>query len=272
MAISPGAFSLVLSGGGAVGAAHIGVLKVLEEKELVPVEVVGTSMGALVGALYAFGHTSGDIENLFSAVSERKNWFHYTKDKHSLSDLSKVRKRLMDIFGEKRMSDATIPLKVVATNYATAKAKAFTVDDDVLVVDALLASIAIPGIFPHVKIGDDIYVDGYVSSNLPIEFAACTKLECFFGKKIIAVDVMSKHIWKAQHNYPYLTLGKLKGVFSEIERSIYMFVFNQSQEKLKKFTNLVLITPPVLNINLFKTDGWEQLVEIGYQEARKQIN
>lgn len=259
-----------MSGGGIWGAAHIGVLRYIEEKEATPTDIIGCSAGAIVGAFYAFGHTSGDIFNKFEIFANRKKWVHYSKSDEYVTDFQKVRQILKGVFGDKKMSDAKIPLKIVATDYDTGEPKVFSEEfDNVHVVDAILSTMSIPGVFPHVTIDNKMYVDGFMSSNLPIEYSSNYFLSNIKipGRKIVAVDLMSEKCWKLTEKHNYFFFGKLRNIITEAERAVYVMIHNQTKTKLKAVKNIVLLKPDIMNISLLHPKGWEKMVELGYQEA-----
>lgn len=192
---------LVLGGGGARGAAHIGVLKVLE-RERIPVDcVVGTSMGAIVGGLYAAGYSADEIQ----AVLEAIDWSEVLRDKPPRDARSMRRKeddlRLLGgvefgvhegriafpsgiIQGQKLemllrrlllatwdvqdFDDLPIPFRAVATDIVSGDKVVFARGD---VATAVRASMSVPGVFAPVRVDGRLLVDGGVIDNLPIDEA-----------------------------------------------------------------------------------------------------
>ena len=166
-------FSLVLGGGSALGFAHIGVIQYLEEQGMQPSEILGTSMGALIGSMMAFGHTSSEMRKMLGAGNFLKLLSVGFGNRALIND-SEILEFLREVFGEKTIGDADIALKIVATRLSDGKKKVF--GKSVKVYDAIRASISVPGVFDPHKIDDVYYVDGYVSSNLPVEEAKFTAL------------------------------------------------------------------------------------------------
>lgn len=208
---------LVLGGGGARGAAHVGVLQVLEELH-VPVEfVVGTSMGAIVGGLYAAGVSPDSMEGWL----RRADWDDLFRDAPRYSELSFRRKEdarafpmplvvgvgadglqlpsgliagqklnlaLRSLtFGAVRVSDfdsLAVPFRAVATDLETGALTVFSQGD---LVDAMRASMSVPGVFTPYPVDGRLYVDGGLVQNLPVDVA------CGLGADVvIAVDVGSR--------------------------------------------------------------------------------
>lgn len=204
---------LVLGGGGARGGAHVGVLQVLEELHI-PVDfVVGTSMGAIVGGLYAAGVSPDSMEGWL----RRADWDDLFRDSPAYSDLSFRRKEDARAFpmplvvgvggggahlptglvaGQKlnlalramtfraaRVSDfdsLAVPFRAVATDLETGALTVFSAGD---LVDAMRASMSVPGVFTPYPVEERLYVDGGLVQNLPVEVA------CGMGADVvIAVD------------------------------------------------------------------------------------
>ena len=212
----PGEFDtcLVLSGGGARGMAHIGVIKVLE-RERIPVDcIVGTSMGAVVGGLYASGLSATEIETALRALdwntmfSDRidRRVFPQRRKTEDRSFLAKggfglrdgklgvapslfegqrlavaLRAALLPSANIPRFDDLPIPYRAIGTDLETGEAVAMDEGD---LVNAVRASMAVPGAFAPVSYGDRSLIDGGVSMNLPVEVA-----QGWSAKRIIAVDI-----------------------------------------------------------------------------------
>lgn len=205
---------LVLSGGGARGIAHVGVIRALE-RERVPVDcIVGTSMGAVVGSLYASGLSADDIEKAVQAV----DWNDVFRDASARTDRP-LRSRLQDRsflvnaaigyragrFGIPRslvqgqrlglvlrgfllpaagiedFDELPTPFRAVATDLETGNAVVLARGD---LATAVRASMAVPAVFPPVELDGRLLSDGGTSSNLPIGVA-----RDLGATRIIAVDI-----------------------------------------------------------------------------------
>ncbi len=207
---------LALSGGGAKGIAHIGVIEALEEAGVRIDYITGTSMGALVGAFYAIGYStdqlreialSSDFRDLFSERTDRTYASNYEKifDERTIVSFPVQRRRSIglppgvisgqDIFTYlsritwnvnhiQNFDDFPIPFAAIGTDLETGKAKVFRSG---YLPDALRASMSIPSFFAPHEIGDKLYVDGGLIRNLPVQDAF--DLGANF---VIAVDVGSK--------------------------------------------------------------------------------
>ena len=176
----PPRVALALGGGAARGFAHIGVIEVLEENGIHPDIVTGTSAGSLVAALYASGHTGKELESI--AIN---------MDESALTDWSFPGRGLIrgealahyvrDATGNKPLEQMKIPLGIVATNLDTGKPILFRRGD---VGTAVRASSAVPAVFQPVRIGASEYVDGGLTSPVPVRAARDMGADV-----IIAVDI-----------------------------------------------------------------------------------
>lgn len=245
-------FSLVLSGGGALGIAHLNVLRMLDENQLKPSEILGVSMGAIIGAAYALNYDEKAIYHFIEQFSNIFKWGKLSFSNGSLLATEKIRELLLQIYQERKMSDVAIPLTLVATDFSTGKAILFTNDSDILIVDAVLASMAIPGVFPPVKINDQYLVDGFIASNLPVEYARY--------KTILASNVMGKNSFNEFQEKDYSFFGHTKAVLEMLERSVRLIMYNKTHEVVKDNDNIILIEPDVANFKTFEFHKYREII------------
>ncbi len=200
---------LVLSGGGARGIAHIGVLKVFEENGITPCCISGASMGAIIGGIYVSGATVREMENfvnefVFGNVLDKKyplyklQMFERTNSKFmkyfsiglSLNALAKrkaldsgrkILYMLKELTQNKTFEEAKIPFQCTAVDLISGKTVALKKGNLAL---ALRASMSIPLVFEPVKYGDMLLVDGGVVSNAPVCLARKMGADV-----VVAVDV-----------------------------------------------------------------------------------
>ena len=180
-------FALVLGGGSAKGFAHIGVLKVLEKHGLKPDLIVGTSMGALVGAGYACGNDLLDLEKIalkFNSIGYVNLYTALFKD--NVISIGKIKKTLDKMIGAKKIEELPIKYVAVATELNTGKEYLFTEGD---LVTAVLASTSMPAVFPRVKIGQNYYCDGGLVNNLAEDVARRIMPDAV----IVSVDVIGDY-------------------------------------------------------------------------------
>ncbi len=161
--------SLALGGGGVRGGAHIGVLRALERQNIEVAAVAGTSIGALVGALYLAGHSPDEIARA-SAAMQHERLFRRGRGEQadSFRGLAGMRSFLESMLGERAIEDLRAPYAATAVDLNTGEAVVLRTGR---VVDAVLAAIAFPGIFPSKLIGPHALMDGAISTPLPIALA-----------------------------------------------------------------------------------------------------
>lgn len=164
----PPVIGLALGGGGALGAAHVGVLKALRESGLAPPVVAGTSAGALIGAAYAAGLPVAQIEDAVRAA----DWSTFGRvrpsPRVSLLDSAALLDTLERLGGDPLIEELPRRFAAVATDLRTRRE--VVLDRGRLGV-ALRASIAVPGVFSPILLGDRVLVDGGLVANLPVTAA-----------------------------------------------------------------------------------------------------
>jgi NTE family protein len=174
---------LALGSGGARGAAHVGVLKVLEREGIEVVAIAGSSIGAMVGGAYAAGIPVERIEEEWKRASlpQVVRTFLPTFPRAGLSSGAELERYLRSVFGDMRVEDLRIPFAALATDLDTGEA---VVIREGPLVEALRASTAIPGIFRPVRWRGRILVDGGLVEPVPVR--ACRELG---AELVIGVDV-----------------------------------------------------------------------------------
>jgi NTE family protein len=188
----PPKIALVLGGGAARGFAHVGVIRVLEQEKIPIHMIVGTSVGSLIGALYASDPNSFNLE-----------WLSFTIEKDDIFDYSVIYSKMGPVQGErlekfvqtkvkaKTIEQMKIPYYAVATDLNAGNTWVFEKGS---VAKAVRASSSIPGIFTPLEMGGKTYVDGGVTDNLPVDIARAKGADI-----IIAVNI-SKNIQNPQVN------------------------------------------------------------------------
>ena len=179
---------LALSGGGPRGMAHVGILQAFEENQIVPNFISGTSIGALVGAAYAFGAEVPDIRKRAQAMT----WTNISKislSKNGLLSNRTIGEVINELAGDnKRIEDSPIPLAILATDIHTGE-KVILKEGGLS--QAVMASTCIPGIFIPVEINDRLLVDGFLVENVPV-----TPLVEFGADIVIAVSLGIPKIYR----------------------------------------------------------------------------
>jgi len=160
--------ALALGGGGSRGYAHIGVLRRLENEGFKIRAVAGTSAGGIIAAAYAAGYTPDEMENLFSRLDQTKFFARSAKEGPGILGLTGAARELENVFGDITFADLKIPCGVVAVDINSGTEVSLI---EGRVVDALLATIAVPGVFPPKLCGDMMLVDGAVLNPVPVSLA-----------------------------------------------------------------------------------------------------
>ncbi|RLD05679.1 MAG: hypothetical protein DRI32_03850 [Chloroflexi bacterium] len=160
--------AIALGGGGARGNAHIGVLRVLEREGYEIAAIAGTSIGGLVGAIYAAGYSPDEIEKIFSEIDQSKLYELGLRSKPALLGLEKISEWLGEILGEKTFADTKIPCAMTA---ADLNCNCEVTLQTGSLKNAVLATIAVPGIFPSYQEDGHYLVDGGVLNPVPVSLA-----------------------------------------------------------------------------------------------------
>ena len=237
---------LALGGGAVLGAAHVGVLRALDEDDIEISAVAGTSIGAFVGALYAFGKTWQDIES----IARDLKWLDVSGlslSQYGLLSNKKLGEKITDTIGEKKIQEAKTPLALVTTDIASGEKIVFTRGK---VAKAVMASAAIPGIFKPVEHDTRFLVDGGVLENVPIS-PLQTRVD-----KIIAVDLNAARSFKKPEN-----------IIDVLLNTFYLNMKQITELQTKKAD--LLITPDLTDFNMVDTGQVSDLIAVGYEEAKK---
>ena len=152
---------LALGGGVFLGAAHIGVLRAIDEFNIKISHIAGTSIGALIAALYAFRKSWEDIKS----IALELGWFDISGlslSKYGLLSNKNVGKIITDTLGDVKFEDSNIPLAAIATDISTGNKVVLTKGR---VADGVMASTCIPGVFLPVEINGELLVDGVLSKT-----------------------------------------------------------------------------------------------------------
>jgi NTE family protein len=275
---------LVLGGGGARGAAHVGVLKVIEENRIPIDYIVGTSMGAIVGGLYASGMSVSELEDVFKSI----DWKDLFTDRPSRKDLSfrhkQAKKQLIDfemgfnkgkfvlpkgiVAGQKlgfllktitlKVSDIKdfnelpIPFHAIATDIETGEMVALEKGN---LAEAMRASMSVPGVFSPVEINGKMLVDGGIVKNLPIDIARQMGADI-----IIAVDV----------GVPLAKREKLESLIDITMQVVGIMTLQNVKEELGKLKEKDLLISP--DLGDFTTSDFikaPEIIKLGEDEGRK---
>lgn len=155
---------LALGGGGARGSAHIGVLRVLKREEIPLSAVAGSSVGGFVGVLYASGRTPDEILEAMARMD--KDLLNLDSERLAIFSLDSIRALLEEELGSLAFEDLQLPCAVVAVDLEHGEE---VIIDRGSVVDGLLATIAVPGLFPPMRMWGRVLVDGGILNPVPVE-------------------------------------------------------------------------------------------------------
>lgn len=273
---------LSLSGGGAKGFAHVGVLKVLDSLDVKVDYISGTSMGSIVGGLYASGYTAKDIEKIildtdfYSLLSNEKNrqetsFFAKSTDKYLITlpvvkgkinlipkSISKGQKNIYmlkelfrDVAQVTDFSKLPIPFMCVATNLESGKMEIFEKGD---LVSSIMASSAFPSLLDPVKIKDSLYIDGAITVNYPSKPLKDKGMDI-----VIGVDL----------SQGLETREKLNSVVDILNQVIDFGI--QKETKIQKEYTDINIHPNLKPYTATSYDDKKAILTAGYEEAEKYV-
>lgn len=249
--------ALVLGGGAAKGYAHIGVLKVLEKNGIKPDLIVGTSMGALVGGMYALGKTTEELEKMASKFNSIGGFSLYgTLFKGNVLNIAKVKKIFNENFKDIKQEETQIKFVAIATDLKKGEPKIF---ENGLLKDNVMASISIPGIFPSVKIGNNIYCDGGLVNNLAEDVAR----EIMPDAVVVSVDVIGEYAKQVEK----LKLKTLENLLNATTIMMQNVIKNKPQLSDVRIT----LSQPQVSLLNFSSDLAKKTINRGVLVTRKHM-
>ncbi|MCK4957425.1 MAG: patatin-like phospholipase family protein [Candidatus Cloacimonetes bacterium] len=229
---------IALGGGGARGLCHIQFLKTLDEMNIKPTIISGTSIGAIIGAFYAAGLSGLKIEEILNNLNllDYGKFFDFTL----FSNTGIIKGNAFENFIAKHLpvdkfEDLAIPLKIVATNFWKREQVVF---DSGYIIPAIRASISVPGIFDPVKINDVVLTDGGATNPVPFDIIAD---KCDIN---IAIDVSGKANPKSKSKIPSISECVLTS-FHIMEKAVV-------ENKMKLVKPDIFIKPNLYDIQLME--------------------
>jgi len=242
-------FGIALSGGGARGIAHIGVLDALEKYGIKPQIISGTSMGAIVGVFYAAGYSP---QTILEIVASRK--FHKLINWHmpfsGLVDMDKVLEIMTEMIQPDDFSALKMPFYCAVTNLNSGMME---VKSEGKLFQWVLASASIPVVFEPQIIDGETYVDGGLLNNLPAE---AIRDQC---QTLIGVHV--------NHNGPE---KDMKGLMTIAERCFRLGIA-QNVEHSKEICDFMIEPPATREFSTFNFNKAEEIYQVGFEETEKRI-
>lgn len=264
---------LVLGGGGSRGLAHIGVLQILEQ-ERIPIDfIVGTSMGGIVGVLYAMEMPLDLIVERMVSMQNINMFglrlFSARARQRAVQDL------LEPQLGTLHFSDLQIPVTVMVVDMLTGQEVGL---NEGPLLPAVLGTSAVPAVFPPITIDDMLLADGGVIDSL------CTEMAYKQGAdKIIAVDVhpplLTADPWQEPLGaivgleLPFnFSINNIPSMSAAVWRSVRVMSTHLHERRLKDFPADILITPPVEEYGSLDFKDVEGPIKAGADEAEKHID
>ncbi|MGH2729390.1 MAG: patatin-like phospholipase family protein [Actinomycetota bacterium] len=259
--------AFVLSGGGPLGAMHVGALRALLEHGVYPELLVGTSVGALNATFIAFDpsqHAVDKLEEIWRDLDDgdlfpggrfKASWARMLVRGNRVFESTGMRKLIETRLPDAQFEDAAVPLSVVATDLETGAEEIFNSGP---ILDPLLASTAMPGVFPPVTIGDRLYIDGGVANNVPIAPAVALG-----AKTVYVMDSTSHSHQRRPLNRP---IDYLLHAFT-LARAQRLAI---EQTTLAEKVRLVVLPPAPLDffVPFASMEYSERLIDIGYESAK----
>jgi len=279
--------ALVLSSGGARGFAHIGVINTLEQAGYRITSIAGTSMGSLVGGIYAAGQLKV-FEEFVRSLNLKEVW-HLTDlafSKNGLVKGNRIIRKLKDMIPDRNIEDLPIPYCAVATDIVIGTERVFTSGS---MYDAIRASISIPTFFQPFRIGDGYYVDGGLLNPVPVHHVQRNK-----GDMLVIVDVnavipfekarIPAPIHKEHQHYKYFklfqslfseTVPKNKadqiGLFALTNKSLGLMVHQISKLTIEKYPPDLLISVSRDMFGAYDFYKASEIIEEGAVAARNAL-
>ena len=252
--------ALVLGGGAAKGYAHIGVIKVLEENGIKPDLIVGTSMGAIVGGFYACGKDSKYLTNISNKLTKRSlldfSLFR-TLFKASLMRGKKIRKLFETELGDITHEQTNIPFVAIATDIIEGKQ---VVIKEGRIVDSMLASSALPAVYPAVELNGRLLNDGGLVNNVPDDVARR------IGKNyvILSINVIGEYSKQRETSKLKVLSGTINAL-TLMQTEITKYKGNSSDLRIN-------ISQPDIAQMDFKGEKALKSIQYGEKNMQKNIN
>ena len=243
-----------LGSGGSRGVAHIGFLQAMDEEGIKPDYISGCSMGSVVGMAYAAGVTPAEMkERVFSL--KMLDLIEVTKRPGGLFDTRKIRNLLMKFVGDPDFKDLKIPFVCVAVDLHTQSVVEFK---DGNVIDAVIASSSIPGIFKPTEKDGMRLIDGGVLERVPVKALAHIDKK---KKKIIAVDVLGQK--ECRPKCPN-SIGMLLDVFDIMDNHRTTRCKNDHENHIDLW-----LEPDLGHMSQYSLKGVQMAYEKGYQIGKE---
>ncbi len=279
--------ALVLSGGAARGIAHIGVIEELESRDYEITSIAGTSMGSLIGGIYATGKLAELKEFMYSLdKSKVLRLVDFTLSKQGLIKGDKVLKKIKDFVPDMLIEELSIPYAAVAVDLLNKEEVVYRSGS---LYHAIRASIAIPTVFTPVKEENRLLVDGGLLNNLPMAYVKRREGDMMIAVHVNAnIPLVKPEITKESVKIQSLYQRKIKefykyaipsssaedklGYFSLISKSFELMTLHLAEEKIRHFSPEVLINVSRDSCNIYDFYKAEEQVEAGRRAAKEVLD
>jgi NTE family protein len=238
---------IALSGGGARGMAHIGVLQALEENSIFPDVISGTSAGSIVGALYAAGKKPLEILK-FVESSKIYKTIKFGLPLKGLTDLSYLSELMAKTIKKDSFESLSKQLFIAVSNLNSGELEVINKGQ---LFNIVVASSSIPFVFKPVLINGQSYVDGGLMNNLPAE-AIRERVETLIGVNVMPIMKQEKNGFQNM-----LRIGN---------RMFEMAIWTNTKPSLK-ICDAIIEPKKLVDYNIFSFNKFNELFEIGYHEA-----
>jgi NTE family protein len=243
---------LVLSGGGSKGIAQAGALKFLEEQNIKPSHIAGTSAGAIIAALYAFGKKPEEILEFFKSIYFF-HWKHFTFKKAGFIDSQSFKADFEKVFKEATIGDLAIPTFITATDLVKGKLKIFR--NETKITDAVLSSCSFPGMLSPYELKGKFYSDGGILNHFPTDLLQ-GKCDSIIGVYVSPIQTIESK-----------DLNSIKAVTT---RAFNLLSAHGNYQKFD-LCDWVIEPKELAAFSTFETNKlkMDKIFEIGYQTAKK---
>lgn len=251
---------LALGGGGARGAAHFGVLKELDRLGIVPDLITGTSVGGLVGAMFAAGHSMDQMTAFFQKLSLTAI-YAMPNSVPAFSSNAKVERMLEELFGRITFADLKIPLALVTTDLVSRKE---VILDEGDLVSAVMATTSLPVLLPPVLRDGFALVDGGVLNNTPFDVARARG-----ATFVIAVDLSNTAAYEIQPEaksgglFDVLPIPHTRHTWQVISAVNDIISGASLNTRLALHPPDILLRPQMHDIGLFDSTQWKEGMAAG---------
>ncbi len=239
---------LALSGGSIRGFAHLGVLKIIEEHQIPVHMIAGTSIGAIIGALYASGYSVKELISITSRI-RWKHLFQFPTSPAGISSGEPIERLLKRVIPHDSFDKLGVPFQAVVTNITQGKSLSF---GEGSLSAAIRMSATFPGIYSPMEQAESLMMDGGLYANLPVN-----AVKAMGADIIIGVDVLPKaELTPKNHN-----------LFEVMDRSIDLMLKNQP---VSPHCNL-LLEPVTEWISSMEINRKQELIDMGEKAARDNL-